>query len=67
MTVARRRRLGEGIEDVGGIRMGQGRPPLWLMLTIVGIVSWGLFYLITYSITDSGSFQSPGVILPLLG
>jgi hypothetical protein len=67
MMVARRRQLGERVEDVGGIPMGHGRPPLWLMLTIVGIVSWGLFYLITYSISDAGSFRTPGVILRLLG
>lgn len=62
MSVARRRQLGERVSEVGGIRIGHGRPPLWLMLVIVGIVSWGLFYLITYSITDAGTFTPPGAI-----
>ena len=60
--MARRRQLSERVTEVGGIRIGHGRPPLWLMLAIVGIVSWGLFYLITYSISEVGSFQSPGVM-----
>ena len=49
----------ELIEEVGGIRISHRRFPPWLMLVIVGVVAWGLYYLITYSIRDAGSFKAP--------
>lgn len=49
----------ELIEEVGGIRIGHRRFPPWLMLVIVGIVAWGLYYVITYSIREAGSFTAP--------
>lgn len=48
------------IEQVGGIRVGHRRPPVWLILLIAAIVGWGVWYLITYSISDVGTFQAPG-------
>ena len=58
------RRIREGlVEEVGGIRMARRRPPAWLLFVIVGIVSWGLYYLITFSISDTGTFPtSEGLI-----
>ena len=50
---------------VGGIRLGQSRVPVWLLLVITGVIAWGLYYLITYSVTDTGTFQAPAAILPL--
>jgi hypothetical protein len=51
----------ELIEEVGGIRLGHRRFPPWLMLVIVGVVAWGLYYLITYSIKEAGSFKAPEI------
>lgn len=56
------------VKDVGGIRLATNRVPAWLLVVIAGIVAWGLFYVITYSVTETGSFEPPaGVILLLLG
>jgi len=49
----------ELIEEIGGIRIGQRRVPGWLMLVVVAVVVWGLYYLIKYSITDTGTFKVP--------
>ena len=51
----------ELIDEVGGIRIGHRRFPPWLMLVIVGVVAWGLYYLITYSIKEAGSFKAPEI------
>ena len=47
------------VEDIGGIRITRRRPPAWLLFVIVAIVAWGLYYLLTFSVTDIGSFESP--------
>jgi hypothetical protein len=47
------------VEEIGGIKITRRRPPLWLVVVIVAVVSWGLFYLINYSVTDVGTFQAP--------
>jgi hypothetical protein len=47
------------VEEIGGIRITRRRPPAWILVAMVAIVAWGLFYLITYSVTDAGSFQPP--------
>ena len=49
----------ELIEEVGGIRIGHRRFPPWLMLVIAGVVAFGLYYVITYSIREAGSFTAP--------
>jgi hypothetical protein len=46
------------VDEVGGITIGRRRPPAWLLLVIVGVVAFGLYYLITFSVTDTGSFKS---------
>ena len=56
----------ELVSVAGGIEMSKNRVPVWLMLVIVGVIAWGLYYLITYSVTDTGSFPAPGVIGRLL-
>jgi hypothetical protein len=69
MTMARRRNLPERedvVEYVNGLPIAHRRVPLWLMVVIVGVIAWGLTYLITYSITDTGSFKAPGIIGGLL-
>lgn len=55
------------VDDIGGIRVSRRRPPLWLLFVIVAIVSWGLFYLITYSVTETGTFEVPEAIVRVLG
>ncbi len=56
------------VEDIGGIKITRRRPPTWLVVVIVLVVSWGLFYLINYSITETGSFEVPeGLIRTALG
>ena len=50
---------------VGGIRLAQNRVPVWLLLVITGVIAWGLYYLITYTVTDTGTFQAPAAILRL--
>ncbi|MGH2784059.1 MAG: hypothetical protein ACRDJ1_02250 [Actinomycetota bacterium] len=56
------------VEDIGGIRITRRRPPAWLLMVIVAIVAWGLFYLITYSVTEAGSFRPPeGLIRAMVG
>lgn len=58
--MARRPPPREGlVEDIGGIKIARRRPPLWLVVVIVLVVSWGLFYLINFSITETGSFEVP--------
>ena len=42
------------IEDIGGIRITRRRPPMWLLLVIIGVVAWGLYYLLTFAVTDVG-------------
>ena len=54
------------IDDVGGIRVAHHRPPMWLMMVIVGIVGWGLYYMITYSVTKVGTFVPPSIVGSLL-
>lgn len=56
--MARLRRV-EKMKEVGGIRLAQNRVPTWLMLVIVGVIAWGLYYLITFTVTDTGTFQAP--------
>ncbi len=51
------------VEDVGGIRITRRRPPLWLLFVIVGIAAWGLYYLITFSVTETGTFQAPAALV----
>jgi hypothetical protein len=52
------------VDVVGGVPVGHRRVPVWLLLVIVAVVAWGLYYLITYSVTDVGSFPAPaGVVL----
>ena len=58
MTVAPLPEVEEPIEEVGEIRIGHGRVPVWLLLVIAGIVAWGLFYLIQFSVNDAGSFST---------
>lgn len=58
--MARRPPPREGlIEEIGGIRITRRRPPAWLLFVIAGVVSWGLFYILTYSVTEAGSFEAP--------
>ena len=65
----RRTRPREGlVEEIGGIRIARRRPPTWVLAMILVVVSWGLFYLITYSVTETGTFQVPeGFIRVALG
>jgi hypothetical protein len=67
--MARRPAPREGlVEEIGGIKITRRRPPMWLVTVIVLVVSWGLFYLINYSITETGSFEVPeGLIRTALG
>jgi hypothetical protein len=63
--MARRPPPREGlVEEIGGIRIMRRRAPGWLLIAIAAVVSWGLFYIITYSVTEAGSFEAPasGVI-----
>ena len=62
--MARLRRI-EKMKEIGGIRIGQNRVPTWLLAVIVGIIAWGLYYLITYTVTDTGTFQAPAAFLRL--
>jgi hypothetical protein len=70
--MARRPPPREGlVEEIGGIRITRRRPPGWLLFVIAAIVSWGLFYILTYSVTEAGSFEAPAglvrsVLLPVL-
>jgi len=56
----------EKIDEVGGIRIAHRRVPGWLMLVIVGVVAWGLYYLIKFTVSDTGSFQAPAGVVALL-
>jgi hypothetical protein len=69
MMARRRVQPREGlVETIGGIRITRRRPPMWLLAVIVLVVSWGLFYLITYSVTETGTFQPPeGLVRLTLG
>jgi len=62
--VARLRRI-EKMREIGGIRIAQNRVPVWLLAVIVAIIAWGLYYLITYTVTDTGTFQTPAAFLRL--
>jgi hypothetical protein len=62
--MARLRRI-EKMKEIGGIRIAQNRVPAWLLFVIVGIIAWGLYYLITYTVTDTGTFQAPAAFLRL--
>jgi hypothetical protein len=53
------------VEEIGGIGIAHRRIPVWLLLISVGILAWGLYYLITYSVTPAGSFHPTGMILRL--
>ena len=58
----------ELIEDVGGIRIGHGRVPGWLLIVIAGVVAWGLYYLIQFTVNEAGSFSTePTKIVGMLG
>ena len=48
----------EVVEEIGGIGIGHRRVPGWLLFVITGVMAWGLYYLITYSITDTGTFHN---------
>jgi len=48
----------ELVESVGGIGLGHKRVPGWLLFVIAGVVAWGLYYLITYAVTDTGTFHN---------
>lgn len=50
---------------IGGIRLAQNRVPGWLLLVITGIIAWGLYYLITYTVTDTGTFEAPAAMARL--
>ena len=55
------------VDEVGGIKIGRRRPPAWLLLVIAGVVAFGLYYLITFSVTDTGSFKSTtGIVRTVL-
>jgi hypothetical protein len=63
--VARRRRLptrDNAIDIVNGVPTANRRVPLWLMVVIVGVIAWGLTYLITYTVKGTGTFEAPGII-----
>lgn len=63
--MARRLPPREGlVEEIGGIRITRRRAPGWLIVAFAAVVAWGLFYIITYSVTEAGSFEAPpaGVI-----
>jgi hypothetical protein len=62
--MARLRRI-EKMKEIGGVRIAQNRVPAWLLFVIVAIISWGLYYLITYTVTDTGTFQAPAALLRL--
>lgn len=63
--MARLRRV-EKTKEIGGIRIGQARVPAWLLAVIVLIISWGLYYLITYTVTVTGTFfETPAAFLRL--
>ena len=55
------------VEEIGGIKITRRRPPLWLVVVIVAVVSWGLFYVINYSVSDVGSFQVPEGLIRTFG
>ena len=55
------------VEEIGGIKIARRRPPMWLVILIVLVVSWGLFYLINYSITETGTFEAPQGVTAALG
>ena len=64
----RAREIEELIEDAGGIKIGHGRVPGWLLLVIVGVVAFGLYYLSQYTVNDAGSFSTePTKIVGMLG
>ena len=54
------------VEEIGGIGLAHHRFPGWLLALSIGVIAFGLYYLITYSVTTTGSFQAPGVIGGLL-
>ena len=62
--MARLRRI-EKMKEIGGIRIAQNRVPVWLLAVIIGIIAWGLYYLITFTVTDTGTFQAPAALLRL--
>ena len=65
--MARRMRDREDrVDEVGGIFIGHRRPPPWLVLVVAGIVAWGLYYLITYSVTETGTFKGTAGLLRLI-
>jgi len=60
MTVARRfPEREEMVEDIGGIEVAHHRVPAWLMLVIVGVIAWGLYYLIKFTVTNTSTFHAP--------
>lgn len=67
--MARRPPAREGlVEEIGGIRIARRRMPGWLLFVIVGVVAWGLYYLLTFSVTDVGTFRPPeGIVTTWVG
>jgi hypothetical protein len=51
------------VEEIGGIRIARRRPPAWLLFVIVAVVAWGLYYLITFSVTETGTFEAPAALV----
>ena len=65
MTVARRQlpEREEFVEEIGGIGIAHHRVPAWLMVVIVGVIVWGLYYLIKFSVTETSTFQAPAGLI----
>lgn len=59
--MARRRRREGLTEEIGGLPWTLRRPPGWIIALIAIIAAWGLYYLITFSVTETGTFR-PGII-----
>lgn len=59
--MARRVRREGIVEEIGGIRWTLRRPPAWIVVVIALVAAWGLYYLITFSVTETGTFRA-GVI-----
>lgn len=51
------------VEEIGGLRIARRRPPAWLLVVIVAVLGWGLYYMITFSVTETGTFEAPAALL----